>query len=655
MNTGLWKIKQKKLLLFVYFISVCFWGSTQATMNKDSLLKLLSTAKEDTARVLLLINIGNEYELTDPETAGRYYLMAGDLSKRLHYKMGIIKFISNYTAILSFRGQYDSSLLLNKQSIKIAKEINDKMALAKTYANTGNSFKYLSEYDSAIFYYENAGNYFEQINNNYLLARMYEMEQLVYQDMTQYKKALQYGKLAVAELRSSGDSTDLSRCLLNLANSYESNDFPDSALNCYKEALAIAEKIQYVQGEAACHLGIGNIYFHRYDADQMKPYYEKALFLSRQTGDPQGELIAARGMAFYYLLKKDFDKAKTFCNVSLKLADSLGTKYDKYESLHALSSILYAQHDIIGAEKIRDSMQVIENAIRGDELQEKTLSIEKKFETEKKEAQIKLQAAAIKQKNILNYFLIAGTLALLAISLLGYRNYKHRQKLQQTQIDELEKEKQLTATEAVLKGEAQERTRLAKDLHDGLGGMLSGIKYSLNNMKGNLILTPDNAQAFERSIDMLDSSIQEMRRVAHNMMPEVLVKYGLNTALKEFCSEIDRSGALHVSYQFVGVDDAAIEQTTSVSIYRIVQELVNNAIKHAHAQNLLVQLHQSDQERLLTITVEDDGKGFDPSLLARPKGIGWSNIRNRIDFLKGKLDVHSEPDKGTSVLIEVNV
>lgn len=655
MNTGLWKIKQKRLLLFVYFISVCFWGSAQATMNKDSLLKLLSTAKEDTARVLLLINIGNEYELTDPEIAGRYYLMAGDLSKRLHYKLGVIKFISNYTAVLSFRGQYDSSLLLNKQSIKIAKEINDKMALAKTYANTGNSFKYLSEYDSAIFYYENAGNYFEQIKNNYLLARMYEMEQLVYQDMTQYKKALQYGKLAVAELRSSGDSTDLSRCLLNLANSYESNDFPDSALNCYKEALAIAEKIQYVQGEAACHLGIGNIYFHRYDADQMKPYYEKALSLSRQSGDPQGELIAARGMAFYYLLKKDFDKAKTFCNVSLKLADSLGTKYDKYESLHALSSILYAQHDIIGAEKIRDSMQVIENAIRGDELQEKTLSIEKKFETEKKEAQIKLQAAAIKQKNILNYFLTAGTLALLAISLLGYRNYKHRQKLQQTQIDELEKEKQLTATEAVLKGEAQERTRLAKDLHDGLGGMLSGIKYSLNNMKGNLILTPDNAQAFERSIDMLDSSIQEMRRVAHNMMPEVLVKYGLNTALKEFCSEIDRSGALHVSYQFVGVDDAAIEQTTSVSIYRIVQELVNNAIKHAHAQNLLVQLHQSDQERLLTITVEDDGKGFDPSLLIRPKGIGWNNIRNRIDFLKGKLDVHSEPDKGTSVLIEVNV
>src|SRR5450759_5846715 len=191
----------------------------------------------------------------------------------------------------------------------------------------------------------------------------------------------------------------------------------------------------------------------------------------------------------------------------------------------------------------------------------------------------------------------------------AYRTYKQKQKLQQQHISELETEKHLTATEAVLKGEEQERTRLAKDLHDGLGGMLSGIEYSLNTMKGNLIMTPDNSQAFERSMDMLDSSIKEMRRVAHNMMPEALVKFGLDTALKDLCNDVNQSGALQVNYLSIGMENAAIEQTTAINIYRIVQELINNTMKHAAAKTAVVQVTKTNNQ--LAVTVEDDGQGFD--------------------------------------------
>ena len=189
--------------------------------------------------------------------------------------------------------------------------------------------------------------------------------------------------------------------------------------------------------------------------------------------------------------------------------------------------------------------------------------LEKKYESEKKDKQIILQQSAIQKSTFLNYTLVGSAAILLIISLLTYRNYKQKQKLQQQRISELETHQQLTATEAVLKGEEQERTRLAKDLHDGLGGMLSGIKYSFNTMKGNLIMTPDNAQAFERSMDMLDSSIKEMRRVAHNMMPESLVKFGLDTALKDFCNDINQSGALEISYQSIGLENEMIEPDNS--------------------------------------------------------------------------------------------
>jgi signal transduction histidine kinase len=153
-------------------------------------------------------------------------------------------------------------------------------------------------------------------------------------------------------------------------------------------------------------------------------------------------------------------------------------------------------------------------------------------------------------------------------------------------------------------------------------------------------------------MDMLDGSIKEMRRVAHNMMPEALVKFGLDTALKDFCNDINQSGALQVSYQSIDLAGTNIEQTTAITIYRIIQELISNTMKHAAAKKVIVQVTKTHDQ--LAVTVEDDGKGFDTTLMSLSKGIGWTNIKHRVDFLKGKVDISSQPGKGTSVYIEFN-
>ena len=158
---------------------------------------------------------------------------------------------------------------------------------------------------------------------------------------------------------------------------------------------------------------------------------------------------------------------------------------------------------------------------------------------------------------------------------------------------------------------------------------------------------------FERSLDMIDTSIKELRRVAHNMMPEALVKFGLDTALRDFCNDINQSGALKVNYQSIGMQQTTIDQTAAITIYRIVQELLNNIMKHAAAKNAIVQLSKTDD--LLSLTVEDDGKGFDTSILRAARGIGWGNIQTRVEYLKGKTDIQSAPEKGTSVHIEMNI
>ncbi|MFT3822544.1 MAG: ATP-binding protein [Chitinophagaceae bacterium] len=172
-------------------------------------------------------------------------------------------------------------------------------------------------------------------------------------------------------------------------------------------------------------------------------------------------------------------------------------------------------------------------------------------------------------------------------------------------------------------------------------------------MKGNLIVTSENLQAFERGLFLLDSSIQEIRRVAYNMLPEVLVRQGLDAALKELCVNFNQPDRPKVSYQSVGIAEREIVQTTALAIYRITEELIINTIKHAAAKTAVVQLIATGDQLLLTVA--DDGKGFDPAILDKAsRGFGWSNIQNRLDDVKGKLDIRSGSGNGTAVQIKIN-
>ncbi|MEO8769714.1 MAG: sensor histidine kinase [Ferruginibacter sp.] len=215
-----------------------------------------------------------------------------------------------------------------------------------------------------------------------------------------------------------------------------------------------------------------------------------------------------------------------------------------------------------------------------------------------------------------------------------------------------ENEKQLLALNSILQGQQEERSRLAKDLHDGLGGMLSGIKLNLSSMKGNIVINEKDALLFNKSLLQLDNAIAEMRRVAHNMMPEALLKFGISDAIRDFCDGINESNSVKMKYQGINFTEP-LEKSTEVILYRMVQELSNNAIKHAHANTIFIQIAQ--HELGITLTVEDDGKGFNMNDGNIKNGNGFKNIQSRVDYLKGSWDIKSEPGKGTSINIEIPV
>ena len=646
----------RKYLALLFFVVSYFYSSAQGDRVIDSMLQVLKTTKEDTNKVILLLNIGEQYERVAPETSKQYYHQSLQLSQKIGYKPGEIKFASYYTAVLNMQGRFDSSLLLNKKALVLAKQMKEELSIAKTTINTANSFHMISKEDSAIYYYMQALPILDKLGNKRMLGIAYSNLQNIYTELTQYQKAIEYGKKGLEIFDNEvEDPLNQSYCLTNLGIVYSSLKRLDSAEIYFTEALQISRHISDQYAESAILLDLGDIHYKLGRLEEARKTFDKAYLIAKEMDLAETQAIALKGIAMYNLEKKNFPLARMYADSALIIALKNDRRKQTLKLYNLLADISYASQDFRAAHQFEEKEDALRDSINADNLLELSTEFETKYETEKKEIKILLQQNQLKQKSTFIYFLSAGVIAMLIISLLIYRNYRNRQKLQQAKIEELETEKQLTATEAVLKGEEQERTRLAKDLHDGLGGMLSGIKFSLSNMKENLIMTPGNAQAFERSIDMLDSSIREMRRVAHSMMPEVLMKYGLDTAVKEYCNEIGRSGVLRINYQSVGMTGVNPEQITAVTVYRIVQELVNNSIKHAAAKNVLVQLHFSPKEKQLAITVEDDGKGFDTTLLKQSTGIGWSNIQNRVEFLKGKLDVNSSIGKGTSVLIEINV
>ena len=214
---------------------------------------------------------------------------------------------------------------------------------------------------------------------------------------------------------------------------------------------------------------------------------------------------------------------------------------------------------------------------------------------------------------------------------------------------EMEKEKKLEAAESVMKGQENERSRLARDLHDGVGGLLSGVKLSMSNMKGSVWLSEENVMSFNNVIAQLDQSIAELRRVSHNMMPEALIKFGLKEALENYCENLNLSGNMHVNLQTHGLEKR-MDQNTEIVIYRIIQELLNNVIKHAEARSVLIQLFREGDR--FNLTVEDDGKGFDAKPDELQSGAGLANIRARAEYLNGTVDIISTKGEGTSVNIE---
>lgn len=640
--------------LCIFFIQVS--GYAQPVSSPVQLADI-EKMPDDTAKVNRLNELAGYMFASDPVFVSGVLERSAKLSEKIGYRYGGSVAYGIRASMLIYEMKLDSALLLLDKGFGLVKNEKDKAGInqqASLHQKYGALFQQKQLYDTAIRKYLLAAELYKQTDNENLAIVGFYNIAVMYGFLDQPEKALYYARQVNRIAQKTGDPEFLLRSFIALGDAFTATKEYDSIYFYAQKGLShpdvagnpfIAGKFYQLKG----------IYFLKGQADYNNALisFDSALKHFEKINLPYEKAMIYQNMANVYLQKKDYINAIKFGNIAVEICKPLKMYELQSQAVSDLAQAAEYSGQVSMAFNYLKEYIALQDTL--EQLNKKKLvnELEAKYQSEKKEALLLAQQNTIYRKNIWNYILVGSAVTLLIISLLVYFNYRQKQKLQQQRIAELEATQKLMATEAVLKGEEQERTRLAKDLHDGLGGMLSGIKYSFNNMKGNMIMTEENRQAFERSMDMLDTSIHEMRRVAHNMMPEVLLKFGLDTALRDFCNDINRMGQLKISYQSIGLKDTAIPQTAAIIIYRIVQELINNTMKHAGAANAIVQVTQ--EEGRLSLTVEDDGKGFDKNVLAGSTGMGWSNIKNRVEFLKGDLDVRSEENKGTSVHIEISL
>jgi signal transduction histidine kinase len=212
--------------------------------------------------------------------------------------------------------------------------------------------------------------------------------------------------------------------------------------------------------------------------------------------------------------------------------------------------------------------------------------------------------------------------------------------------EKLVKEFETQRLAAILQGQEQERSRIAKDLHDGLGQLLNAIKLNVNFLSSD----PSKVNVLYK---LIDEAIQESIRISENLLPSKLKDFDLATCLNSLCKQIDGMTDTPVIFESFGMA-AHVNQTQKINFYRIAQEAINNAIKHAQANTISVQLNEEDDR--VQLTIEDDGKGFERTKeYDRSRHHGLDNMRERAEIMGGKLTIESDADRGTLIIVEAPI
>lgn len=572
------------------------------------------------------------------------------------YEKGVALAENRIGSIYSDQGNYDSADYFFRLALNKRRSMNDERGVVSSFVSLGHIGKAKGNLDSANYYFIEAARLGEKVRDStnliyaYLeLAHLYTAEGEVEKAIAHYNKALNYSKALLDKkqivnsfdglanfyyttnqldsalhfynlvLEYTNSKVETARTFNNIASCFSTLNREPLAIDYYKKAKAIYAELAVPYDLATVHYNLGSSFYFIEQYDSSIQYFKNALFYYLESGNKVDVADCYASLSELYSLKKEYSKAYSY---QLKYSDLK----DSVLNTNKLSSIAEMQT---------------------------------KYETEKKEQQIVLLDEQNKtQKAEKNFLLAASAVLLLVLTALGVyfvqrnRIAKKNAMIAEQKIESLLDEQEIKTYNAMLEGQEEERMRIATDLHDRLGSMLSTVKLLFSALDEKIDKAQEeNKKQYEKANHLLDEACVEVRRISHNLGTGMVANFGLIRALEELCESIDQSGKIECNLLVHGVVEKELKLNVEVGIYRMVQEIFNNTMKHAKANTLSLQMNRLEQS--INIMIEDDGVGFDFNSIKEKEGMGLSNLSKRAEKLGGSIHIDSQIGRGTTTIIEL--
>ena len=513
-----------------------------------------------------------------------------------------------------------------------------------------------------------------------------------------YRSAIEYFSeaLELSRAKPGAKEGDWVNYLSNLGLANQELELYDQAIKYHLEALTIREKLEDSNGMAISCANLGICYKLMGELDEAIGYFQKAIDNAREAGNKVLYHRVHDNLGSLYIGQKDYKKGLEMLQIALDTSDgfTLDPKMklsilsnsaaayvdlgqidkalefaqkgnevlDEHPDLinysmtlkNALAKIYFRKGDFEKGNAFLEEYQEISKKVFNEENAQLLTDLQVQYDLEKKENQIALQRAELLEKSATlqrNYFAFAALGLLLLFLGATFIYYQNRNKRKQ---ELLVKERELKVKEAYiqasLESQEQERRRMAQDLHDGFGQYISALRMYVSQLKNAQAKEELKTELVGRTDSVLDEMSKEISNVVYDLMPATLIRFGLKSALEDLAHRINAGQKVAVELQFEGISER-LDELVEINLFRICQEWINNILKYAGAKNILVSLRQ--QAGWMTLSIMDDGMGFDSAVFVHSKRNGWKNINTRAGLLNGELQLNTLPGiQGTELHVK---
>ncbi len=630
------KIKGIILLLIMFFSNMLHsYAGLDDSTNTGRLIneinKQIRSYNLDGARTMLQELYTKSSRTNDSNALGWYYLLYGNMEK--------------------LKGDIEKCSELYKTAHLYAEYAEGNFYFrANLYNEMGTLSSFKGEYNKAMARFIQAvqsAKCMKQIDiREHLITVIYlNIAQLLISN-NEYKKAIIYLNKSEALAKKLGKTRLLGNVIMNQGSYYQLINKPQLAMERYQEALAMCRNLNDLSLEQSILGNIGNLLIQQGAYKEAIPYFERSLLID-SAAIPYYTIanIYQLGIGYFYI--KDYKKAEHNLLKALQLSQQYNTNAHLSTIYSSLSDLYEAGGKTEEALLYLKKHIQIKDSISGTEQIKNIQQLEARYQSALKDKALTENKALLQRKNTMIIFLVSLTILALAAS---YIIFRHRNKLHTRKIRILEQQHQIKAVQATMESEENERIRIAKDLHDGIGGMITALNMRLSRIRKNYLSQNSTiVNDLDQPLKLIQEIATEIRHTSRNLIPETLLDLGLADSIRHYCTYLEDSSNTLFNLQFYGSLEK-INHSLALSLYRIVQEIGQNIIKHAQATEAVIQLRE--HKGTIHLHAEDNGTGFD-TRLAVLKGRGLANIQSRVEAMKGYFSLSSSPENGTTVHIEI--